>query len=77
MIARIPCRHKLRFKNATHVNIGEHAFETGTDFQPRNFVLLYLESVERSYLDETRFPGLMPNLAAPSITGLDAERSAG
>lgn len=32
--------------------------------EPRNFVLLYLESVERSYLDETRFPGLMPNLAA-------------
>ena len=31
---------------------------------PRNFVLLYLESVERTYLDETRFPGLMPNLAA-------------
>jgi phosphoglycerol transferase len=31
---------------------------------PRNFVLLYIESVERSYLDEARFPGLMPNLAA-------------
>jgi phosphoglycerol transferase len=31
---------------------------------PRNFVLLYLESVERSYLDEARFPGLMPNVAA-------------
>lgn len=30
----------------------------------RNLVLLYLESVERSYLDETRFPGLMPNLSA-------------
>lgn len=30
----------------------------------RNFVLLYLESVERSYLDEARFPGLMPNLTA-------------
>lgn len=30
----------------------------------RNFVLLYLESVERSYLDEVRFPGLMPNLKA-------------
>lgn len=31
---------------------------------PRSFVLLYLESVERTYLDETRFPGLMPNLTA-------------
>lgn len=30
----------------------------------RNLVLLYLESVERSYLDESRFPGLMPNLTA-------------
>lgn len=30
----------------------------------RNLVLLYLESVERSYFDETRFPGLMPELKA-------------
>jgi phosphoglycerol transferase len=30
---------------------------------PRNIVYLYLESVERTYLDENRFPGLMPNLA--------------
>lgn len=30
----------------------------------RNLVVLYLESVERSYLDDTRFPGLMPNLRA-------------
>ncbi|WP_374644818.1 sulfatase-like hydrolase/transferase [Tabrizicola sp.] len=30
----------------------------------RNLVFLYLESVERSYFDETRFPGLMPELKA-------------
>lgn len=30
----------------------------------KNIVYLFLESVERTYLDETLFPGLMPNLAA-------------
>jgi len=35
-------------------------FETA----PRNVVVLYLESVERTYLDETLFPGLTPNLSA-------------
>lgn len=30
----------------------------------RNLVFLYLESVERSYFDEARFPGLMPELKA-------------
>jgi hypothetical protein len=30
----------------------------------RNVVLVFVESLERTYLDETRFPGLMPNLAA-------------
>ncbi|MDD9977380.1 MAG: sulfatase-like hydrolase/transferase, partial [Boseongicola sp.] len=31
---------------------------------PKNLVLIYLESVERSYLDSDRFPGLTPNLTA-------------
>lgn len=31
---------------------------------PRNLVVLYLESAERTYLDQTLFPGLMPRLAA-------------
>lgn len=30
---------------------------------PKNFVVLYLESLERTYLDQDLFPGLMPNLA--------------
>ena len=30
--------------------------------KPKNIVWLYLESVERTYLDEYLFPGLMPNL---------------
>jgi phosphoglycerol transferase len=29
----------------------------------RNLVLIYLESVEQNYFDETLFPGLMPNLS--------------
>lgn len=31
---------------------------------PRNLVIVYLESLERTYLDETRFPGLTPYLSA-------------
>ena len=30
----------------------------------KNLVLVYLENTENSYLDETRFPGLMPNTQA-------------
>jgi len=30
---------------------------------PKNLVVLYLESLERTYLDEELFPGLTPNLA--------------
>ncbi len=32
--------------------------------KPRNIVWLYLESLERTYLDESLFPGLMPNLGS-------------
>lgn len=31
---------------------------------PKSFVFLYLESVERTYFDEELFPGLVPSLAA-------------
>lgn len=31
--------------------------------QQRNFVLVYAEQLERTYLDETLFPGLMPELS--------------
>ena len=33
------------------------------DIEKKNIVYLFLESVERTYLDETVFPGLMPRLA--------------
>lgn len=32
--------------------------------QPANLLLIYAESLERSYFDEQRFPGLMPQLKA-------------
>ena len=31
--------------------------------RPKNLVYIYLESVEQTYMDETLFPGLMPNLS--------------
>ncbi|WP_343078839.1 sulfatase-like hydrolase/transferase [Ostreiculturibacter nitratireducens] len=46
------------------------------DNPPKNVVILYLESIERAYLDEELFPGLMPNLSALerqalSFTGIE------
>lgn len=38
---------------------------------PRNFIVLYLEQVERTFLDEVAFPGLMPRLTALAAEGLD------
>lgn len=37
----------------------------------RNVVWVYLESIERTYLDNTRFPGLMPNIDRMRKQGLD------
>lgn len=37
----------------------------------RNIVWIYAESLERTYLDETVFPGLMPNIARLAQEGLD------
>ena len=36
----------------------------------KNLVILYLESIERTFLDQTLFPGLMPNLTALEKEGL-------
>lgn len=41
------------------------------DPSPKNLILLYLESFERSYLDESVFPGLTPSLNALRTQGLD------
>lgn len=37
----------------------------------RNLVFIYLESLERSYTDTTRFPGLVPNINRLRRQGLD------
>ncbi|HET6546155.1 MAG TPA: sulfatase-like hydrolase/transferase [Rhodanobacteraceae bacterium] len=37
----------------------------------RNLLLVYLESLERSYTDESRFPGLTPNINRLRAQGLD------
>lgn len=42
---------------APEYTIPQHALA-----KPRNIVWIYGESLERTYLDETTFPGLMPNL---------------
>ena len=39
--------------------------------KPRNIVWIYGESLERTYLDETAFPGLMPNLNRLAAQSLD------
>jgi len=39
--------------------------------KPRNIVWIYGESLERTYLDETTFPGLMPNLNRLAGQALD------
>lgn len=39
--------------------------------KPRNIVWIYGESLERTYLDETTFPGLMPNLTRLAAQSLD------
>ena len=39
--------------------------------RPRNIVWIYGESLERTYLDEDVFPGLMPNLTRLAAQGLD------
>ena len=39
--------------------------------RPRNVVWIYGESLERTYLDDEVFPGLMPNLTRLAAQGLD------
>ncbi len=39
--------------------------------RPRNIVWIYGESLERTYLDQKAFPGLMPNIARLAGQGID------
>lgn len=58
----------LRFQGAEQYQAGFHtpADEVllSVNETPKNLVLLYLESVERTYFDQDRFPDLVPNLKA-------------
>lgn len=49
----------------------EYVRPAGEIRRPRNVVWIYGESLERTYLDERTFPGLMPNLARLASQGLD------
>jgi len=60
--------YTLRFQGAEQYQTGYHApaleLALNDSETPKNLVFLYLESVERTYFDEARFPGLVPNLKA-------------
>lgn len=49
----------------------EYQVPAGDLARRRNIVWIYAESLERTYFDETVFPGLMPNLSALAREGLD------
>jgi hypothetical protein len=43
--------------------------ETGAPAAGTNLIMVYLEGLEQTYLDETLFPGLMPNLSRLAARG--------
>jgi len=45
-------------------------FQAKTSEDTKNLILLYLESLESSYLDESRFPELVPNIKRAMESGL-------
>lgn len=49
----------------------EYVVPTRMLTRPRNIVWIYGESLERTYLDQTVFPGLMPNLQRLAAQALD------
>lgn len=49
----------------------EYQVPTAALHTPRNIVWIYGESLERTYLDERTFPGLMPNLNRLAAQALD------
>lgn len=40
----------------------KHLVKASSQATPKNLILLYLESLEAAYLDESRFPELLPNI---------------
>ncbi len=60
--------YTLRFHSAEQFQTGFYSPPTDLSLaagtKPKNLILIYLESVERTYFDEERFPDLVPNLKA-------------
>lgn len=44
--------------------------DAGPAEDPKNFILLFVEQLERSYFDEDIFPGLLPNMTALADEGI-------
>lgn len=55
----------------THQVAAEYVVPDRPLRQRKNIVWIYAESLERTYLDETTFPGLMPNLSRLAAQALD------
>lgn len=69
--------HALRFSVVPQLAEGfvDPSMDLSQPEKPRNLVIIYLESLERTYMDPARFPGLTPRLSAletraVSFTGL-------
>ncbi|MFT4196594.1 MAG: phosphoglycerol transferase I [Pseudoxanthomonas sp.] len=50
---------------------GDYVLPQGAPGHRRNIVWIYGESLERTYFDQSAFPGLMPNLTKLAAQGLD------
>lgn len=66
LVSLASAQYALRFSLAEQQTEGfEYArIDPTAPKKPRNLVILYLESLERTYMDESRFPDLTPNLTA-------------
>lgn len=69
-------RDFIRLYGHKNGNLSEVATEYATlaesrPFSKKNVVFIYAESLERTYLDESKFPNLMPNIGRLTEEGLD------
>jgi arylsulfatase A-like enzyme len=56
-----------------HVNVEaftQPGVKTALQSDPKNLIMIYLESLESSYLDEKQFPDLVPNIKRAMANGL-------
>lgn len=64
-VPRASAAYAMRFSSVDQRVEGYHqpALDPAGPESPKNLVVIYLESLERTYMDDTRFPGLTPNLS--------------